>query len=691
MAFGVVLGAPKIITVPDEIRRTLGSVRMDTCAFVGVSPKGPVRRPQMSDRNCQSLQDIVDNWLQRDRSVAIEIDSWDQYQSLFGGFEGPGRLPYAVANFFEQGGQRAYICRIVHQYDNVEEDLLSVATATISNVYAGPEQITLRAKNEGQWGNNLQAALGFNFQPIEFLSGSSSTASLCLADRQNLVAGDLLRIINNDPVVEAINYSEYRFVEQVNRRGDNLAEISAWEIVLAGSALPNLPTAVQQVSAQCVVSDVSTGFEESFANLRFSPLHERYLGLILLNQSTLVDPAQEWLLTELLPPSIDFNVNDFEPYQARNVLQLDPSKFSGGEDRYQDIVHDDFFDSQWVMGDERPGDGIHSLSLLKDCSMLVIPDLYVPETFEPTDANENPELLSTAEFAPCVELSSPALDVETPRPSLPGLLLDPMSVADRQYIIQLQQRALKLAAQLKEFILLLDVPPALNQRQVTQWRIQFNSSFCAAYHPWLKINDTQSDSDIHAPPVLLNPSAVAAGIIAATELRSGIAQGPANQIAQSVFALDLNVTSEQHDQLHPMGINVFKQQRDGVCLTAARTLSQQSQWRQLSVVRLMVMLRRALLIQMQWLVFEPNTPALWLDVQFTVQNFLRQLYIAGTFKGETEQQAYFVRCDAALNTRQVVDAGMLIAEIGVAPVEPMEFILLKINRGADGTLKIVSN
>jgi len=94
---------------------------------------------------------------------------------------------------------------------------------------------------------------------------------------------------------------------------------------------------------------------------------------------------------------------------------------------------------------------------------------------------------------------------------------------------------------------------------------------------------------------------------------------------------------------------------------------------------------------MQWLVFEPNTPSLWLDVQFTLQNFLRQLYIAGTFKGETEQQAYFVRCDGNLNTRQVVDAGMLIAEIGVAPAEPLEFILLKINRGADGTLKIVSN
>ncbi len=35
------------------------------------------------------------------------MTSWDEYRYAFGGFEGPGRLPYAVAAFFAQGGRRA--------------------------------------------------------------------------------------------------------------------------------------------------------------------------------------------------------------------------------------------------------------------------------------------------------------------------------------------------------------------------------------------------------------------------------------------------------------------------------------------------------------------------------------------------------------------------------------------------------
>ena len=40
----------------------------------------------------------------------------DEYRRAFGGFEGPGLLPYAVAAFFDQGGRRAYVARVVHDY-----------------------------------------------------------------------------------------------------------------------------------------------------------------------------------------------------------------------------------------------------------------------------------------------------------------------------------------------------------------------------------------------------------------------------------------------------------------------------------------------------------------------------------------------------------------------------------------------
>src|SRR5947199_72942 len=85
---------------------------MDVCAFVGVAPRGPAR-PARFDVDW-ATQDECD--AKPARSVAVAVESFDAYRRLYGGFEGPGLLPYAVASFFEQGGRRAYIVRIVHAY-----------------------------------------------------------------------------------------------------------------------------------------------------------------------------------------------------------------------------------------------------------------------------------------------------------------------------------------------------------------------------------------------------------------------------------------------------------------------------------------------------------------------------------------------------------------------------------------------
>jgi phage tail sheath protein FI len=138
--------------------------------------------------------------------------------------------------------------------------------------------------------------------------------------------------------------------------------------------------------------------------------------------------------------------------------------------------------------------------------------------------------------------------------------------------------------------------------------------------------------------------------------------------------------------LHPQGINVYLRERDGIRLSAARTLSRDPSYRQLSVRRLITMICRALEQQMQWVVFEPNNPALRDEVRLVLQNYLRQLFRAGAFRGATEEQAFFVRCDATNNPPLVADAGQLIAEIGVAPAEPLEFIVLRLAREGDGTL-----
>lgn len=690
MALGVVLGAPKIIAVPDEIRRTLGGVRMDVCAFAGVAAKGPCRRPRIESTNCLDLQELDANWDNHDRTLAVKIHSWDQFRNLFGGFESPGRLPYAVANFFEQGGQQAYICRIVHEYTNSSSNQAGVASCELPTLFAGASPLGLSAKNEGNWGNGLRAASGISFTPIEFMSTDSTTDKILLSDTQQLEPGCLLRFVNDDADNPLDNFSQYRYVDKLAKQGSLASESWFWKIDLSADPLPAKATTLQWLKAQISIEDVNSGAVESFSELAYSPVHSRFIGRVLFSESKLVDPQKSGLLSDLSPPDIHPLEQNMLQYTSQHQLSVAPALFFGGQDRYEEIEHEDFFDQSWVAGNERPGDGIHCLTNLSDCSMLVVPDLYVPESFEIIDTNESPTLLSGADFAPCVDVGPEDLEVEQARPVLDGLLLDTRLPTDLAKVIYLQKRVASLAQQLREFIALLDVPPNQTNQQILRWRTQFNNEFCAAYHPWLKVNQFDQNDNIEADPKIINPSAVAAGIIASTELTKGIAFGPANQIAQSVFALQTHVSNGFHDQIHPMGINVFTAQRDGVWLSAARTLSMQSQWRQLSVVRLMVMLRRALYQQMQWVVFEPNNESLWLSIEFKLENFLRQLYVSGVFKGETPQQAFFVKCDEGLNTQRVIDSGRLIAQIGVAPAEPLEFIIVQLSREADGTLKIVS-
>jgi uncharacterized protein len=238
---------------------------------------------------------------------------------------------------------------------------------------------------------------------------------------------------------------------------------------------------------------------------------------------------------------------------------------------------------------------------------------------------------------------------------------------------------------LQSWIALLDVPPGLSQRRILYWRAKFDSQYAAAYHPWLRIAPADDPRQV---PVAVNPAALAAGIIARTEQRSGVAHGPANAIATGAVSLADAVSRARHDELHQHAVNVYLGERDGIRLSAARTLSLDAMWRQLSVRRIVTMIRRVLERQMQWSVFEPNSSELRAQLARMIEAYLRELYRANAFTGATETQAFFVKCDDELNPQAVLDQGRLLAQVGIAPAEPMEFIVLNIARSADAALAV---
>jgi phage tail sheath protein FI len=190
--------------------------------------------------------------------------------------------------------------------------------------------------------------------------------------------------------------------------------------------------------------------------------------------------------------------------------------------------------------------------------------------------------------------------------------------------------------------------------------------------------------------VAVPPSAFAAGIIAERELRLGLPWGPANELARDAVRSESVVTDAIHDLLHGLGVNVFRSERDGFRLTAGRTLSSDPDYRQLSVRRLMTMLRLSLEQQTQWLAFEPNTSELRERLSRVLTGFLRTLHRRGAFAGDTEARSFFVRCGEDVNPPSSQALGRLLAEVGVAPSSPLEFVMVRIARDQDGSLSVVT-
>ena len=80
----------------------------------------------------------------------------------------------------------------------------------------------------------------------------------------------------------------------------------------------------------------------------------------------------------------------------------------------------------------------------------------------------------------------------------------------------------------------------------------------------------------------------------------------------------------------------------------------------------------------EWVVFEPNDANTWVTVKAMIENYLILKWRAGALMGATPQEAFFVK--AGLNetmTFQDILEGRLIVMVGMAPVRPSEFIILR--------------
>ena len=232
-------------------------------------------------------------------------------------------------------------------------------------------------------------------------------------------------------------------------------------------------------------------------------------------------------------------------------------------------------------------------------------------------------------------------------------------------------------------VAIVDAPPGLNAQQVREWRVDkvaYDSKYASLYWPWIKVQNPLDGNGLHVPP-----SGHMAGIWARSDDTRGVHKAPANEVIRGALGLELQITKGEHDQLNPAGVNCLRAfPGRGIRVWGARTLSSDPAWRYLNVRRLFNYVEESILEGTQWVVFEPNDLNLWQRVKRTLNAFLTRTWRDGALFGATPQEAFYVKCDAETNPPDVVDAGQLVVEVGIAPVKPAEFVVFRIAQFSGG-------
>jgi len=644
---GLQLGAPGIYPAPRIVEPAFQPVRLDVTGFVGVALRGPVDTP-------------------------VLVTSWSDYIRRFGGFAapagagGPDRLlPYAVQAFFEQGGVRAYVVRVGPAYDGVGED--PDRGAATAHFEVG--DLELRAADEGSWADRLLLRLDLDVVD-RFLARVTEAGEVPVPTGLSFPAGTLLRLRGPGLPDEGLLRWAAEPVLRVDERGRSRRVAVLEEADGERLAPREEPAEVAVVTASVVVEDPDPelGRTERVAALGLHPAHPRWLGVVLDRESLLVATAGP----------TDAPLMPHDPLLTSVTGRLT----SHGADRWDHVTERSFFDDEPAGSDpvdESPHRGVDAISRVAEVAMLCVPDLTWSWKGSGAVVEEPPRPPPRWSFGPCETERLPV----TYSVAAPSAHLDGRFELDE--IVARQERLVLLADLRRRFVALLDVPVEIPAAAIARWRTHFDSSYAAAYHPWLGVPRRGGPGLVLSPP-----SAFAAGITAARERRLGLPWGPANELAHGAVTLGDSITDALHDRLHLTGINVFRAERDGFRLTAARTLCGDRDYRQLSVRRLMTMLALTLDRQSQWTVFEPNTLALRDQLVHAITMLLRGLQRQGAFAGANEDESFFVRCDDELNPPAGQALGRLVALVGVAPAEPLEYLVLRITQDAEGHVEVVA-
>ncbi len=248
-------------------------------------------------------------------------------------------------------------------------------------------------------------------------------------------------------------------------------------------------------------------------------------------------------------------------------------------------------------------------------------------------------------------------------------------------LVGLQKAMLAHCENMQDRVAILDAPPGLDPQGMLEWRnkTMIDSQYGALYYPWIKVLDPLDPTGKRL--LAVPPCGHMAGIWARVDSERGVHKAPANEVVRGAVDVTQEITHGEQGLLNPKGVNCIRTfGTRGIRVWGARTLSSDAAWKYINVRRLFNYIEESIKQGTQWAVFEPNNFSLWQQLKRDITNFLMRPYRDGALFGATADQAFYVKCDSETNPPDVIDAGMVVIEVGICPVKPAEFVVFRIRQ-----------
>jgi hypothetical protein len=211
-----------------------------------------------------------------------------------------------------------------------------------------------------------------------------------------------------------------------------------------------------------------------------------------------------------------------------------------------------------------------------------------------------------------------------------------------------------------------------------------NSSYGAAYYPWIQLRDSSNGQQVWAPP-----SIAALGAMSYSQKRSELWFAPAGftrgglsagTAGIPISAVRERLTSKQRDKLYESNINPIAQfPAEGIVIFGQKTLqATPSALDRINVRRLLIYLKRQISRFAATVIFDQNVRSTWNRFKGRVEPFLASVQ-AGL--GITK---FKLVLDDTTTTEDLIDRNIMYAKIFIKPARAIEYIALDFILTDDG-------